>query len=347
MDKKLKFYRSRLSKLLLALITVLITIGAIELGIKLTTDHDKFSVTDNIRSLQTLKNPVGYKLREKAWRSSFSERGLGIPPGGPREGLRGEGITPVNCAVAECNFRKYIPGLIEVDANGFQRVGKLEKPYPSILIIGGSVAWGAGASDIRNTYFSRLYDMLKDEYPDTGISVLAAYASTSGTDLSYFVNKGLDAKPDIVVFLNGLNDITVKGSLRPSDASDYILNMKIAERLAERNGITTVIVRQPFPGGKKDKTGLEEEIMELSNKDYEEVITPLYNHIGKALEKMAKTGEIYYIDAADCFENETATTFNDQWHFSDPGHQLLAEKIYSGLIPVLQKLHEKKELQPK
>ncbi len=347
MDKKLKFSRSRLSKLFLALITVLITIGAIELGIRLTSDSDKYSLIDNIRSLQTLKNPVGYKLREKAWKSSFSERGLGIPPGGPREGLRGEGITPVNCAVSDCNFKKNIPGLIEVDANGFQRLGKLEKPYPSILIIGGSVAWGAGASDIANTYFSRLYDMLKDEYPDTGISVLAAYASTSGTDLSYFVNKGLDTKPDIVVFLNGLNDITVKGSLRQSDASDYILNMKIAERLAERNGITTVIVRQPFPGGKKHKTELEERILGLSRDDYDKTIVPLYNYIGHALEKMAETEGIYYIDAADCFENETATTFNDQWHFSDPGHRLLAEKIYSGLNPVLQKLRDKKELQPK
>jgi hypothetical protein len=121
MDKKLKFSGSRLSKLFLALITVLITIGAIALGTRLTSDSDKYSLIDNIRSLQTLKNPVGYKLREKAWKSSFSERGLGIPPGGPREGLRGEGITPVNCAVSDCNFKKNIPGLIEVDANGFQR----------------------------------------------------------------------------------------------------------------------------------------------------------------------------------------------------------------------------------
>ncbi len=203
------------------------------------------------------------------------------------------------------------------------------------MIVGGSVAWGAGASDIANTYFAILYDMLKYEYPDTKISVLAAYGSTSITDLGSFVFKGLDVKPDVVVFVNGLNDLTVKGQLRQTDASDYILNMKTAARIAERNGIPTVIVRQPFPGGKKFKTDLEKRIVELSNKDYDKAITPLYKHIGKMLEEMAKADEIYYIDAGNCFEDETATTFNDQWHFSDPGQKLLAETMHAGLVPIL------------
>ena len=86
--------------------------------------------------------------------------------------------------------------------------------------------------------------------------------------------------------------------------------------------------------------------MELSNKDYEEVITPLYKHIGKALEKMAKAGEIYYIDAANCFEDETATTFNDQWHFSDPGQELLAERIYTGLVPIMNEILGKSSSNP-
>ncbi|MGH7851349.1 MAG: hypothetical protein ACREOP_13710, partial [Thermodesulfobacteriota bacterium] len=53
---------------------------------------------------------------------------------------------------------------------------------------------------------------------------------------------------------------------------------------------------------------------------------------------MAKAGEIYYIDAAYCFDDETATTFNDQWHFSDPGHKLLAERIYTGLVPIMHEI---------
>lgn len=327
-----------LPRLLLALIAVLITIGAIELSGRLTSGSDELSITNNLGSLKPSSSPAGYKLREAAWEASFAERHLKVPPGGPREGIRGEGITPVKCAVSDCNFRKFVPGIIELDDDGLQTIGKSNSHYPHILIVGGSVAWGAGASDIANTYFSQLYGMLKNEYPDAKISVLAYYGSTSNTDLSSFVRKGLDAKPDLVVFINGLNDLTVKGELRHSDASDYILNMKTAAWIAERNGIPAVIVRQPFPGGKKFKTDLEKRIMELSNKDYEKVITPLYKHIGKVLEEMAKAGEIYYIDAAGSFQDETATTFNDQWHFSDPGHKLLAERIHIGLVPIMNKI---------
>jgi lysophospholipase L1-like esterase len=338
MDDNKKPYRPLLPRLLLALIAVLITIGAIELAGRLTSGSDKLSIINNLGSLKPSGNPAGYKLREAAWEASFIERHLKVPPGGPREGLRGEGVTPLKCAVSDCNFRKSVPGIIEVNDDGLQTAGEGGSPYPHILIVGGSVAWGAGASDIANAYFSILYEKLKNEYPDTEISVLAAYGSTSNTDLSSFVRKGLDAKPDVVVFINGLNDLTVKGQLRQTDASDYILNMKTAAWIAERNGIPVVVVRQPFPGGKKFKTDLEKRIMELSNKDYEKVITPLYKHIGKVLEEMAKAGEIYYIDAADCFQDETATTFNDQWHFSDPGHKLLAERIHAGLAPIMNEI---------
>lgn len=338
MDENKKFKRPRLSRLLLALTAVLITIGAIEFAVRLTSRRDDISTSENLVRPIFDGNPSGYRLRKTAWEASFTERGLEVPAGGPREGLRGEGVTPLKCAASDCNFSKLVPGIIDSNDDGLQSVGKGENPYPHILIVGGSVAWGAGASDISNTYFSKLYGMLKNDFPDTRISVLAYYGSTSNTDLISFVRKGLDVKPDIVVFINGLNDLTVKGQLRQTDASDYILNMKTAALIAERSGIPTIIVRQPFPGGKKFKTDLEKRIMELSNKDYEKVITPLYKHIGKVLEEMAKSGEIYYIDAADCFSNETATTFNDQWHFSDPGQEILAERIHAGLVPILSKI---------
>ena len=335
MQSKTRFFGSRISRLILALIAVVLSIGAIEVLIRLIPAGDRFSVISGFDGLKPNGLPGGYKLRERAWNASFSERGLRVPPDGPREGLTGEAVTPLKCAASDCNFRMFVPGRIELDGNGLQTVGESANPYPHILIVGGSVAWGAGASDIANTYFAILYDMLKNEYPDTKISVLAAYGSTSITDLGSFVFKGLDVKPDVVVFINGLNDLTVKGQLRQTDASDYILNMKTAARIAERNGIPTVIVRQPFPGGKKFKTDLEKRIVELSNKDYDKAITPLYKHIGKVLEEMAKAGEIYYIDAGNCFEDETATTFNDQWHFSDPGQKLLAETMHAGLVPIL------------
>ncbi|MGH7892995.1 MAG: hypothetical protein ACREN0_12055, partial [Thermodesulfobacteriota bacterium] len=165
MDNNKKPSRPLLSKLFLALITVLVTVGAIELASRFTPDRDKYSILEHVDKLRPGGNPAGYRLRETAWKSSFTERGLNPPPGGPREGLRGEGVTPLNCAVSDCNFRKLVPGKIELDGNGFQTVGNSGNPYPHILIVGGSVAWGAGASDIANTYFSILYEKLKNEYP--------------------------------------------------------------------------------------------------------------------------------------------------------------------------------------
>ncbi|MCI0481583.1 MAG: hypothetical protein L0213_08355, partial [Candidatus Dadabacteria bacterium] len=167
MDNNKKPKRPLLSRLFLALIAVLVTIGAIELAVRLTHDSDEFSVIENIDKLKPSGSPAGYKLREAAWEASFAERHLKVPPGGPREGLRGEGVTPLKCAVSDCNFRMFVPGIIEVNDDGLQTAGEGENPYPHILIVGGSVAWGAGASDIANTYFSQLYDMLKNEYPDT------------------------------------------------------------------------------------------------------------------------------------------------------------------------------------
>lgn len=131
MDDNKKPYRPLLPRLLLALIAVLITIGAIELASRFTPDPDSFSVAENIANLKPNGNPAGYKLRQIAWESSFTERGLNVPPGGPREGLRGEGVTPLNCAVSDCNFRKLVPGIIELNADGLQTIGIEREPLPS------------------------------------------------------------------------------------------------------------------------------------------------------------------------------------------------------------------------
>ena len=341
MDDNKRHGRRRIYRLFLALAAVIVAIAVLELFASSSPGNGRFSIFKKLFETASGGNLGGDKLRLAGWEASFIERGLTVPPEGPREGIEGEGVTALRCATSECNPYKDIPGIIEIDSNGFQTAGDIPNPYPHILIIGGSVAWGAGASDIDNTYFSRLYGILKNEYPDVRISVLAYYGSASNTDLSSFIRKGLDAEPDAVVFLNGLNDLTVKGETRHSDAADYIINMETAALIGKRHNIPVIIVRQPFPGGKKHKTALERRILELSRKDYETVITPLYNHMGKALQKLAGSGEIYYIDAASCFDEETATTFNDQWHFSDPGHKLLAERMYQGLVPILNEVLRK------
>jgi len=338
--------KSRLSKpfllkLSLSAAAIVITVICIELAGRFlyTNETNNFQSTTAslIENISEENRLGGNKLRMKAWNASFTERGLEVPEKGPRDGRNGDRITPKRCSISDCKHLSAIPGIIEIDEYGFQYAGRKEEASPNILIIGGSVAWGAAASDIENTYFDKLYHKLNTKYPDIGISVLASASSTSGTDLYSFVNKGIGKNPDIVIFLNGLNDITVQEAV-VKNAGDYILNMKTAIKIADLSGIKTVIIRQPYPGSKKIKTDFEKRIMEISEDEYEKTIIPHYKYIGAGLQKIADGENVYYIDAAGCFENESETTFSDQWHFSDPGQELLAECIYSGLLPIIKKI---------
>ena len=343
MSNKSKFLKSRLARILVALAAVVITIAALELLAKIYT-----SETDAVKELSPIelaKNIFpehrlgGGDLRMAAWEASFTERLLTVPKSGPRDGVNGERITKRACgSSSNCTKEIEIQGIVEVDENGFQYIGNKLDPSPSILIIGGSVAWGAGASDINNTYFSKLQKKLKEEYPDIGITVLATYGSTSHTDLNSFVAKGLDINPDIVIFLNGLNDITTKRNPSVQDVGNFYINMENARIISNRNRIVPIFIRQPFPGGKVNKTDFENRILELSNPDYAANITNLYEYVGEGLNKLSISENSYYIDAAGCFDDEKETTFSDQWHFSDPAQKLLTECIYDDLLLILKKI---------
>ncbi len=326
--------KSLLLKTVLSIGAIAITFIVIEFAGRYLYSKETTKST-TLELIESTNKPGGNRLRIKAWNESFKERGIDVPKSGPRDGKNGNRITPNRCMVTECSHIQNIPGIIEIDESGFQNTGKKEDASPDILIIGGSVAWGAAASDIENTYYTKLYNLLKTQYPNTGISVLAGAGSTSGKDLFAFVNKVLHHKPDIVIFLNGLNDITVNEPTIKR-AGDYLLTMKTAAKIAEQNGIEMVVVRQPYPGNKKIKTELEKIILELSHEDFEKTMNPLYNYIGAGLQKISEQEEIYYIDAGGCFDDESATTFSDLWHFSDPGQELLAGCIYEGLLPVLE-----------
>ncbi len=291
----------------------------------------------------------GLELNRTAWESSYTERGLDVPENGqPREGFWGYGIKPKDTAcglIGElvCERQQAIPGLIEIDSRGFQHAGRLENPHPHILIIGGSVAFGAYASDIEKTYFARLLSLLKPQFSAIGISVFGVGSALSSNDLAAFTLRGLDIRPDLVIFLNGLNDLVNPGG---DDFSaymrQYLGNMEVAQHIARQHNIPIVFALQPFLGEKKIKTRLEKRILDLSVRKYEEVINPYYDTIRKDLRTLAdESPESFFIDCSGIFNDEEVTTFADQWHFSDPGHKILAAKLARELLPVLQQITKK------
>jgi len=180
MSNESKFLKSKSAKTILAILTIVIVVIGIELFARTyssktetKTELSPIELTKNITSESRLG---GNKLRAAAWNASFTEREHPVPEGGPRDGIYGQKITMKACGVSkDCKKELSIPGIIEVDELGFQHAGKREKPSPNILIVGGSVAWGAGASDIDNTYFAKLNEILKQEYPNIGLSVLGTY----------------------------------------------------------------------------------------------------------------------------------------------------------------------------
>jgi lysophospholipase L1-like esterase len=234
----------------------------------------------------------------------------------------------------------HIPGLVEQDASGLQR---WEAPGARhhILILGASVAWGAYASTIRETYFARLGERLAESGLPVRLTVMAAGAWTSENELKSFRGRGLALSPDVALFLNGMNDLT-QGKDVPEDVRvrGYLDHMHEARDLAETKGIAAVFALQPALVGKHHKTRLEERVLELMA-DKGAFVPTAYPRMREGLLGLASHPGTAVVDCSDAFSRERATTFTDIWHFADPGHRLLAECLAAGLRPVLSEMSRK------
>ena len=289
--------------------------------------------------------PSGIPLNRLAWERAFLERGLPLPPNGPREGYWGK-AKPLASADPELGWREVafrLPGRVDTDALGFQSAGE-PGAARQILILGGSVAWGAYASSFGATYFSLLAERLaRDRYP-ARISVLATAAWDSENEIAALGGPGLARRPDLVVFLNGLNDVTDSGLLRRGKSvpraervGRYLRNMESGRQMAAERRVPAVFCLQPFLLQKRQPSRIEKRIVELSFKDDypQEFVRSAYPLVREGLRRVAGPQGAYFIDCSGAFDAETATTFADIWHFPDPGHRLLAECLARELEPIL------------
>jgi lysophospholipase L1-like esterase len=276
----------------------------------------------------------GVALNKAAWEASFRERGLPVPQG-PRDGYWGVGMPPWT-RDPEMGWHEpeaHIPRLVEEDASGLQTV---EAPGARwhVLIMGGSVAWGAYASTIETTYFAQLSERLAASGHPVKVTTLAAGSWTSENELQAFRHRGPALAPDVVLFLNGMNDLT-HGQKSPEDArvQAYLDHMHEARDLAQTQGMASVFALQPALAGKRRKSVLEKRVLALSPKG--RFVPSAYPVMRRGLEGLAAEPGTTVIDCSDAFSGEAATTFTDIWHFADPGHRLLAECLMTGLLPVL------------
>ncbi len=278
----------------------------------------------------------GKELNKFAWDASFSERGLPVPRGGPRDGLWGSRI-PRWVSDPDLGWHEpevHLPGLVEEDALGVQRL-PAEGARASVLILGGSVAWGAYASTLAATYFAHLAEALREAGVPVDMAVIAAGAWTSENELKALRVHAPGLRPDVVVFLDGLNDLT-----EGPEASEntrvlrYLDHLHEGRDIAETLGARVLISLQPVLTGKRHKTRIEKRVLQLMTKEMAFVPTAFPRmRVGlRGLEDEATR----FVDCSDAFSGEAATTFTDIWHFADPGHRLLSRCVGEALVPMVR-----------
>jgi hypothetical protein len=190
--------------------------------------------------------------------------------------------------------------------------------------LGGSVAAGAYSSETSKTYFEKLVSYLNEKRIKAKTIIYAAGAWVSRQEIIALLYKGLNLKPHIIVFLDGLNDLTnIQDKTYEEKVSDYINNMRVAMEICMINNIKLTYALQPFLPYKKIKSFLEKRILQLSIQD-ENQLKKYYGTIREGLSGLVQTN-IYFIDTSDVLSEEKETTFADIWHFSDHGHDLLGK----------------------
>lgn len=307
----------------------------------------------------------GIDLNQRAWKLSYIERGLPVPSSGPREGFWGARLGPKVADPILGWHEPYTltPSLLDIDREGFQRYKSAADKKHRVMIIGGSVAFGAYASTISTTYFNVIGSILNDDkLTSSDIIVLAGGAWKSIQELKALQLYGESVKPNLVVFLNGLNDLTSGATSRTlydqrtptSDGSewtplyhahdykqrvaDYLENMHAAARTAAALRSDMLVVLQPSLVDRENRTEIEEILLQGSLKPYLSAIalTDSYESMRGGLQALAQFPGVYFLDCSKIFDQERKTTSTDIWHFSDVGHRILGKAMAEKISAILR-----------
>jgi len=307
---------------------------------------------------------LGKDLNRSAWESSFTERGLPVPASGPRDGYWGARIGP---KVADPRLGWHepavsIPGLMDIDARGWQRYVSAAESKSGVVIFGGSVAFGTYASSISTTYFHVLGTELERRSTPADVTVVAGGAWKAIQEIRALAVYGDELKPDVIVFLNGLNDLTNGASSRTlfgqrvatldgsewtpeyhahdydQRVADYLMIMGRAAELGAKLGSEMLIVLQPSLAERAGRTRIEELLLagSLKHHDSGDALTRSYEAMRRSLRERAASGGFHFLDCSHIFDQERATTFTDLWHFSDIGHAILGRTMAREIAIMLE-----------
>jgi hypothetical protein len=248
------------------------------------------------------------------------------------------------------------PLLVDIDEQGLQHFTSSAKDKSRILIIGASVASGAYASLISKTYYHLIGEALENQHRPSDIVILAAGGWKSSQELAALRAHAGGIKPEAIVLLNGLNDLTngaradvlAEQPVPTHDGSPwtptyhahdytvrvrrYLENIREAAKLAADLDSALLVVLQPSLAEKRQKTAVEMRLLDLSLIPHTprasiEALEKSYQDMRAGLGELECSGAIHFFDASRIFDAETHTVFADLWHFSDFGHEILARAM--------------------
>jgi lysophospholipase L1-like esterase len=282
----------------------------------------------------------GRHLNQKAWESTYTERGLRVPPDGPREGYWGSRLG-AKTPHPELQWHEpavSIPGLVEIDADGFQHYRSPAREKRRVLVFGGSVAFGAYASDLATTYFHVLGTELEALGTPADITVISSGAWRSTQELAALRLHGERLRPDLVVFLDGLNDITIEPWRSHEDkVNGYLDNMRQAVEVGARLKCEVLFALQPSLVERARRSAIEEVVLDNAVREANASAAEFsasYEALRQGLGALARRPGVEFLDCSRLFDGESATTFTDLWHFSDRGHEILGQALARQISPM-------------
>ena len=252
--------------------------------------------------------------------------------------------------------------MLDVDARGFQHYVSTAERKSRVVVFGGSVAFGGYASAISATYFHVLGTELERLSTPADITIVAGGAWKAIQEADALYAYGAQLEPDLIVFLDGLNDLTNGATSRTlfgqrtatSDGSewtpqyhahdyeqrvaDYLTIIGRAAELSARRGGKMLVVLQPSLAERTHRTRIEETLLRgaLTPHASAEALTRSYQTMREGLRARAASGTFRFLDCSRIFDQERATTFSDLWHFSDIGHEILGKTMAREIATMLQ-----------
>ena len=133
-----------------------------------------------------------------------------------------------------------------------------------------------------------------------------------------------------------------------SDTRNWILDSDLNEKKAsiwqkrwqdicsieDEKNFKTIITLQPILGtGNKSLTPLEQERLE-DEFARQNIILELFDKLAISLTELEKTCE-KTIDLRDVFDHTDKPVFHDRGHVSDYGNEIVAERIYQNILPIV------------